>query len=125
MLSVKGQGGTDVSVISIAGLPKLRNLILDHTAISAEVLVELRAVGATLTHLAIFGGSLDDDGLGALLPALPKLESLVLLGGSLTDSSVELLSTVESLKNLSVGNAGVSAKGIAALRLTLPECNIQ
>ena len=116
-------GITDVTIQRIAGLPKLRSLIINgEKGITDAALSHIGKI-ASLTMLSLDYNRLSDRGIRDLA-GMKNLEDLSLNDTDITDSAVPHLSKLKKLEKLSFRRTKITAKGLAALQRNLPKCKI-
>ncbi len=104
----------DRDLYVLTGLDHLRNLILDHTAITDSGLKNI-ALADKLTALSLSNTQVSDAGL-AELKTLSALEDLRLDKLPLTDEALSYLSAFPRLKKLSLYQTGVTDNGLVYLK---------
>jgi hypothetical protein len=111
-------GITDEGVAALAGLP-LEVLWLGPRISDAGV--ESISRIRTLRHLDLCAHMVTDEGI-PLLANLTQLEVLWLPRCSITDASVPSLSSMTWLRELNIGDTGITPQGQDKLRAALPAC---
>ncbi|MDX1945703.1 MAG: hypothetical protein SFU86_09845 [Pirellulaceae bacterium] len=114
-IQVKQTPLADPDVAKLAGLAKLRELLIDHrdsrvTAASLAKLVDL----PKLTHLRIRGTGIDD----AALAEIARIRTLTILNvprGDFTDQGLSQLAALPNLMQLRIGSPKVTPTGIKSL----------
>ena len=109
-----------------AGVEHLTSLSLEVLWLGGRITDQgMNSVGsiATLKHLDVCSAGVTDRGVRAI-SGLNGLEVLWLSQCSITDASVDLLGQFQSLRELAVGNTGITAAGRARLREMLPQCRL-
>ncbi|MEX2120738.1 MAG: hypothetical protein WD847_14195 [Pirellulales bacterium] len=143
----RNPGITDVGLIHLAGLKKLRvlylyrtgvtgpglkhlgalsnleSLSLDHSLVRDEGLAHLRNL-AKLRWLQLSNTKITDNGL-MHLSAIRSLENLGLSNTDVTDAGLEYLRQLHGLKDLSLHGTNVTGKGVADLKKAIPNCTIR
>jgi hypothetical protein len=123
----------DGAMVSVAQLPDLEYLRLDHSLfgvgnhpdvrITDAGMRELRAL-IRLRELSVRGNDITDRGLESLAP-LKNLCVLDISGTSVTDSGIRFLVQLPSLRLLRVSTTLITPEGIRRLRGALPHAVIQ
>ena len=109
--------------LKYVGLPSLRDLFLDETAVADEGLRALEGC-EQLECLSLNDTRVTGAGMRHLRP-LQRLESLSLVQTAIDDEGVEHLKMMSSLRMLSLAGTRVSPGGLEELRNALPECAVQ
>ncbi|MEX0642971.1 MAG: hypothetical protein WD468_09740 [Pirellulales bacterium] len=135
----------DESLKWLAGLRKLRVLYLYNTAVTGSGLAYLS--GLPLEHLDLSHSPVTDEGLRGILHLrrlrslglkntvvtdqglihlveLPNLKDLRLAYTNVSDVGLEQLHQLSSLESVSLRGTNVTAKGVSALAMALPKCQI-
>jgi hypothetical protein len=77
-----------------------------------------------LAHLDVCAPDVTDEGVSAI-SGLTGLEVLWLSDCRITDAGIEPLSQFRSLRELAMGNTGVTPEGRTRLQAALPDCRIR
>ncbi|MEZ5942636.1 MAG: hypothetical protein R3C18_14680 [Planctomycetaceae bacterium] len=119
-LDVSNNQITDAALreISRERFPKLRQLILDRTDVTAAGLVQLKGIGPMLSIGEL---RLRDEDL-MFLDELSEVRALSLFRNPITDASVVRLSRLKQLEYLDVRQTKITQAGLDKLQSSLPEC---
>lgn len=112
---------TDTGLEYIAGLPKLRILLLSGNRINGKGFVHLK--GMKIQTLAVDDTDVDDAGFEQLA-GLTYLEHLNAAKTKVTDAGLAHLKGLTELKTLDLTGTQVTDAGIAELKTALPKCEI-
>jgi uncharacterized protein (TIGR02996 family) len=103
----------------------LRQGWVEHAAVGGASALDRRsaAVLAEVPSLTLY--HLTDAELAGVLPALPRLRGLTLIGHHLTDGGLERLRNLPRLRRLRVGRCKVTPAGLSRLRLARAELAVE
>jgi serine/threonine protein kinase/Leucine-rich repeat (LRR) protein len=121
-LSLAKSGLSDAALVHLAGLKKLRRLVLDGNPITGHGLDNLKDL-ATLRELSLNTATLTDL-FAEHLAELKQVEKLSLAGSGLSDAGLKHLAGLRNLKALDLTGTKVTAAGVAGLQKALPKCTI-
>lgn len=113
---------SDDGLLILENLPALRVLILDDTKITRMGLSHFEGL-RNLELLSLENTLIDDSGL-AYLENLAALRWLGLGGNNITDGSVKYFKNFTKLKTLKLTDAQVTEKGVASIKMDLPNTRI-
>lgn len=91
--------------------------------VSDDDLIQLRHLRDVLDEIGLEGTQITEDGLLHLLD-LPHLDNVDLARTAIGDAGLRILSRIKTLKYIHVEGTSVTAKGVAALQESLPECEV-
>ena len=120
-LALSGPQVTDDALLKVASLSHLDNLVLSFTDVGDGGLAHVARL-KNLKSLALAFTNVTDGGIDHILQ-LKELKHLYLLSTDVTDAGLARLTALEHLENLVVG-PHVTAAGIRALRVAMPNCLI-
>jgi hypothetical protein len=95
-------------------LPDLRDVRLGVAATDESALCSLEALKG-LTYFSCSSRSLDDRSVNRLIAAMPRLQSLILSSGGISDASVAQIKTLNELQCLGVGGDDLTDAGLLSL----------
>jgi serine/threonine protein kinase len=121
-LSLPRSGASDRALTDIGKIVMLEKLVLDETKIGNTNLVQLTSL-SKLTSLSVSDTNIDDAGLESIAE-IQSLKELNLANLPITDFGLVHLEKLTQLKKLNLERTRVTAKGIDALKLVLPMCEI-
>jgi serine/threonine protein kinase len=122
VVQLRGVGVDDRGFEMLTQIPTLEQIELGGNAITDEGLSQI----GRLKRLRVLYHPGNTSGMAEYLSKLDSLEVLWLNSCSkLTDDGLEELARLQQLKELKVGEASVSALGVAKLQFALPNCTIE
>lgn len=124
-LSVQVDAFTDDDVQSLGRLTQLEWLDLSVGGLTGEQLSHLS--GLTRLRTLVWDANDAGDEVLAVLKKMQDLENLTLDGCRLTDTGLKQLSSLRNLRRLHIGveAGGLTNAGVAALKRSLPNCDVQ
>jgi hypothetical protein len=113
---------TDEHLKPLVALKSLRMLALVYVEVTGEDLKELAGL-KDLRLLSLHSTGLTDAGLREVA-AFSRLQMLYIRGADVTDAGLKELARLKGLQQLNVERTKVTAAGVAALKKSLPKCQI-
>jgi len=123
-LTIEGPGISDALVPRIAECENLASLAMRNTLIGDVGIAQLTGL-AKLRIIDMRVAPLVTDAAMVTLAKMPELRAVRLVGGNVTGASVEPLSKLAALKQLTLNQTGISEEGIQQLREAWPDCSIR
>ena len=123
-LELDGRQLTETGIQNLRGLPALTRL----WCFASDEELRRLIILSSLEELALWKVPGDVDVTDAALPALAELSSLTKLmihSGSMTDDGLASIKPLTHLRSLQLSTPRVSESAVAALRQTLPDCDIR
>jgi hypothetical protein len=121
-LNLGHTGVTDEQLGRLASLTELERLHLTQASLTSAGLAHLKHF-PKLKQLSLNSVPVDDQG-AKILAQLEQLEDLDLYGSSVSDQSVAELAKLKSLKKLWVRKTKITPEGLARLKESLPQAEI-
>ena len=146
-VNFRGADIDDLALAHLAGLRRIRSVLLNETSITDEGLSHLASLNR-VKRLNLWRVPISDRGLEHLagltrlewlnldntrvtdagLPSLVRMNRLAFLhlgSTAVSDAGLQHLASLGALKDLKVTRTAVTADGVARLEQSLPECKIQ